>query len=214
MNIYDRKPVSSVLLSERLTAEIRNVQCDVKKLEKSVTTEIQHLKDVIQKQNKNALNYENLRNAIGNSKSAVITFTKPGKNFKSTLPALFVKNNTYSGEKLKSCCSFTKNKSYTISATNMRAFGLNSANKKVKFENKGCKVRRTNSDCRRTTFDYVKSENAEISRTSMMAYRLENVFISEVQKISCVLEKLRNEVDTCFNKKKSKLIFTTNIIHS
>lgn len=134
MSFYDRKPVSNVLLSERLTAELRIVNCELIKLENLIGLEIQLLRGAVSKQNKNTLNFQNLRDAIGTSKRAIITFTKPGLKRQT----LDVKNGIYSEMCTKNknncfaCRNNNKNKSYyyTISSTNMRSLALTDTRKK------------------------------------------------------------------------------------
>lgn len=244
MNIYNRKHVSNILLSERLTAELRLVFIELQKLQNTISVETHNLQEILRKQN-SIVSIENIRNAIGTSKSAVITFSKiPSDSHRAHLPhfahqahqagnshsvvagdrlpptqTLYVRNMFSQKPLLRNSCVGNKNKSFTISTTaktseiatgtsSMRTFDFNSARKKVRFHEHCCQLRRTLSDChnhkpRKSTFDYVKCENNEVAKTSLMVYRLEKVFISELQKIYCQFENIRAFVGVKFNQKSN-----------
>lgn len=184
MNIYERKPISNVLLNERLISELRNLQIKINELETTVNFELLKIKKIIEKQNCNSMNLENLRNVIGHSRSAVITFIKPGDK-KIVRPGLVFKNHN---EKYKKDSDFNKYKNNTLMSKNSRCL-IEDCKRNVNVT----ELRRTLSDSRKYTFDFIRDDQVKVTHLTLLIYRLEHVITKEIVNVTRMINKLQQE---------------------
>lgn len=181
---------SSVVSSEKIVAELRILQFKMNDLKKYLTQEIKNLRHIVEKQNQNSLNLENLRNLIGHSRSAVITFVKPGEKYKVIRPALYVKNRRIEN-------NFKRYKYNTLASKNSLCL---SENNKKNYN--ATKIRRTLSESQKYTFDFVKNDRTKVSHSTLLLCRVENIFRAEILRVACYIEKLKMELRPKFYKCK------------
>lgn len=185
--------VSIVVESEKIIAELRILQQKISDLEQNLLSEIQNIKIIVEKQNHNAMNLENLRRVIGHSKSAIITFVKPGEKYKAKRPAIYVKNPEITGQKDSQAPKYN-----TLSSKNSTCLSEN-----YKRNYNLTKIRRTLSDSQRYTFDFIKNDSSKVTHITLLLCRIENIFKAEMLRVKSHIENLKRDLGPNFYKRNT-----------